>query len=228
MGIAEVYAEGRHRITDIARGLSDEEAQTRVPTCPRWSVSDVIAHLTGVCADILAGNIEGVATDPWTDAQVTARKGRSMGELLDEWSELAPRVEAFADQFPGASGSQWVADLTAHEHDIRTAVGRPGARDSRQIDVGLGFLVEGGLAAGIIDGNLDTINVRAGTQEWVAGDGEPKGSLEATPFELFRSLTGRRSARQLRTLDWQDVDVEAYLQLFEFGPFSVPESDIDE
>ena len=35
----------------------------------------------------------GVATDPWTQAQVDARAGRPVGEVLDEWEELAGPFE---------------------------------------------------------------------------------------------------------------------------------------
>ena len=84
MSIGALYADGRGRISDLVSGLG-EEAAAPVPACPQWSVHDVVAHLTGVCADILAGNIAGVATDPWTDAQVCARRDRSVEEVLAEW-----------------------------------------------------------------------------------------------------------------------------------------------
>src|SRR5438132_399041 len=77
-----------------------------VPTCPRWTVHDVVAHLTGVCADILTGNLEGVATDPWTEAQVSSRKNRTMAELVEEWNELGPQVEAITAAFPGRAAEQ--------------------------------------------------------------------------------------------------------------------------
>ena len=91
-------------------------------------MTDVVAHLAGTCADILAGNIAGVGTDEWTDAQVVARRGRSLPDVLAEWTDVASQVETFAEHFPGRTGVQWVMDLTAHEHDIRTAIGEPGAR----------------------------------------------------------------------------------------------------
>src|SRR5438132_11341602 len=112
MTIGKTYAEGRRRITQLVQEAGDAGAQTPVPTCPGWTVHDVIAHVTGVCADVLAGNIEGVATDPWTEAQVLERKDRAMAELVAEWSELAPQVEAMAAYFPRRVAEQWVADLT--------------------------------------------------------------------------------------------------------------------
>src|SRR5882672_10646292 len=97
--VAALYAEGRARVTGLVEGLSDEDAKAPVPTCPQWSVHDVLAHVTGVCADVLSGNIGGVASNPWTAAQVDARRNKTLAEILAEWNELAPQVESFANNF---------------------------------------------------------------------------------------------------------------------------------
>ena len=47
-----------------------------------WTVKDVVAHLCGACEDILAGRLEGVATDPWTEAQVARFEGADL-EVVD-------------------------------------------------------------------------------------------------------------------------------------------------
>ena len=236
--MGEVYAEGRRRVCDLVVALPAGEADRPVLTCPEWTVGDVLAHVVGVCADILAGDLAGVATDPWTAAQVRARKGRSLAELVEEWSDVGPRVEAFADHFPAPSGPQWVADLTTHEHDIRAAVDQPGARESRGVHVGLEFLVTVGLHSAILGRRLPPLGIRAGERSWQVGAGEPaRGEpgiggttdteLNAPPFDLFRALTGRRSADQVRQLDWRG-DPEPYLPAFQFGPFTVSSTDIGE
>lgn len=130
MDVGAVYAEGRERVSGLVAELDVAGAATVVPACPAWSVKDVLAHLTGICADIMAGNIEGVATDPWTAAQVDARRSATIGEVVAEWNEVAPQVEAMAAGF-GPAGHQWVGDFATHEHDVRGALGRPGARDSQ-------------------------------------------------------------------------------------------------
>ena len=56
---------------------------------------------------------------------------------------------------------------------------------------------------------------------------EPVGTLEASPFELLRAMTGRRSLSQIRKLAWS-VDPEPYLPAFEFGPFTTSSVDIEE
>jgi uncharacterized protein (TIGR03083 family) len=249
-GIATAYAEGRHRITELVADLDEASADTVVPTCPAWTVRNVLGHLAGVCADIVAGNLEGVATDPWTQAQVDARRDRSVRDLLDEWGEFGPQVEAMADVFPGRTGQQLVLDLTTHEHDVRLALDRPGARDSPGVDIGVDFLVSMGLQTQCAVLGIGPLEVRAGEETWVAGgradgasealwsevlmgadppvaDTPPVGTLTLPPFELFRALTGRRSDRQIRAYDWS-LDPTPYLPVFSFGPFTASPTDIDE
>ena len=225
--IGAIYAEGRRRLGDLVLDAGDEGGKATVPVCPGWTVHDVMAHVVGVCADVLSGNIAGVATDPWTAAQVEARRERTMAELVTEWSQLAPQVEAFAGDFPNRVGEQWIADLTTHEHDVRGALGRPGARDSEGVAVGLGFLVELGLAGSLQEKGIGALSVRAGDRSWVVGDGEPAGAVEAEPFELFRGLTGRRSAAQIRSWSWT-VDPGPWLPAFQYGPFTTSPVDIEE
>lgn len=171
MTVGKTYAEGRLRITDLVLGLG-EEADQPVPTCPAWSVRDVIAHLAGVCADILAGNLAGVGTDAWADAQVRARWGRSIGDLVEEWSHVAPRTERLARRFPGRTGAWWVADATTHEHDIRGAIGAPGARQSEGGAMGLDLLVTVLFHAAVSVRGLPPVEVRAEGRSWTVGTGE--------------------------------------------------------
>jgi uncharacterized protein (TIGR03083 family) len=172
VGVGEVYAEGRARISDLVLALAAEDADRPVPTCPQWTVGDVVSHLVGICADVLVGNIAGVATEPWTAEQVRTRTGRALPAVVEEWSEVGPQVEALAEHFPGQMGAQWLTDLTTHEHDIRTAVGRPGARDSRGVEIGLDFLVMVGFHAAVSARGLRPLVVKAGERSWVVGTGE--------------------------------------------------------
>jgi uncharacterized protein (TIGR03083 family) len=228
-GIGSVYAAGRARVTELVTSLDPDQEKAPVPACPEWCVHDVLAHLTGVCADVMAGNIEGVATDPWTAAQVERRRDVPLDEIVKEWSETAPQVEAMAEHFPGRAADQWVADLTTHEHDVRGALAEPGARDSDGLAVGLDFLVSMGMAASIESRGLPPLRVIAGRREWVVGgDEEAAGNqLEGEPFELFRAMTGRRSPSQIRAYAWT-CDPDVYLAAFDFGPFTTRSADLVE
>lgn len=226
-GIGSVYAEGRVRLTDLVMS-EDPDGRTRpVPGCPEWAVRDVLAHVTGVCADVLTGNLEGVTTEPWTAAQVAQRKDTPLAEILVEWSEVAPQVEAIAPQFPDRVDEQWVLDLTTHEQDIRGALGTPGARDAAGLLIGVDFAATMGLAASVSGRGLPALRVKAGDAEWVVGDGSPEASVEGSAFDLFRAMTGRRSENQVRQLQWEG-DVDTFVPAFEFGPFTFPPADLVE
>lgn len=222
-----LYRETRERVTALVRDLDDEVLRGVVPACPAWTIHDVVAHVTGVCVDIIEGRLEGVATDPWTDAQVAARRGAPIGEILAEWNEYAPRCEEIAHLFPDGSDVQWLADLTTHEHDIRGAVGAPGARDSASVAAGFPWLADRFGRSLDARGIPPLRFVTTEEAELVAGTGDAAASLTAPRFELFRALTGRRSAAQIAAMRW-DGDPEPYVAALAWGPFRPAASDVTE
>jgi hypothetical protein len=116
--------------------------------------------------------LEGVASDPWTAAQVEHRRDWPVEQLLAEWSELAPQVEPLAPHFPGRVGMQWVLDQTTHEHDVRQALGAAGARDSEGVGVGLEFMMGGFLVSAAVRG-VPPLEVQVGDRSWIAGGKSP-------------------------------------------------------
>lgn len=250
--LGSAYEETRERISDVVRGAGAGAADVVVPACPDWSVRDLLAHLTGNCADIITGTVEGAATPDWTARQVDERRGRSLGEIVEEWAEVAPQVAPLLDDFPGRYGQMLVADVISHEHDIRGTLGQSGARDSSGIPIALDFLASVFLHTGVSALGLPPIEVRAGEQRWVAGTGgpatgdleawrdellpdgdaatdgvTPAGELSAEPFELMRAIAGRRGPGQIRRFVWT-VEPEPYLPIFGFGPFEVRSSDLED
>lgn len=161
-----------------------------------------------------------VGTEPWTAAQVEPRRSKPIREVVAEWSELGPRCEARIEILLPGLGTAWVADAATHEHDVRGALGTPGARDSAATAIALAFIAETFVAL-VRDRGLPSLRLRAGGREWVAGDDQPVVTLAAEPFELLRALSGRRSIEQIRGLAWKG-DPEPYLPAFTFGPFTPP------
>lgn len=247
------YEAGRARITELVAGLDGDAAATEVPACPTWSVHAVVAHLTGVCADIIVGNVQPTPDDSWTAAQVEARKEQTLTETLEEWDDVGPKVAAIIDDFPGHYGAQMVADVTVHEHDLRGALAQRGARESDGLTTGLDYLMDvlvrpsmGALGLGPLEVRADGRNWVVGTDDPPSGDPDaawrdalispelppppsasPVGSLELSPFELFRAVTGRRSAAQIKRFDWT-TEPDPFLPMFGLGPFTTRSTDLIE
>jgi hypothetical protein len=72
---------------------------------------------------------------------------------------------------------------------------------------------------------MPAVQVNAGDKTWVAGNGDPQVSVSAEPFEILRSLTGRRTREQVRALDWSG-DPEPFLDLFSM--YGTPENELEE
>jgi uncharacterized protein (TIGR03083 family) len=221
--VGAAYGGCRTRIGELVRALDDGRAATIVPTCPQWSVHDVVAHVTGVVDDALAGRLDGVASDPWTAAQVEARRDTA---IVDEWNAKAPGFEGILDAI-GDPGRQAVFDVVSHEHDIRCALGQPGERDSDAVLVGLSFI--GPAMVNVVSDRGVSARV-VSTTGLSFGDDGAAVTLTGTPFELVRSMSGRRNLDQLRELRWDGSpsDVDVVIGAFTFGPFAPAEKRIDE
>lgn len=222
---AELYADVRVRISDLVRDLPADRAKTPVPGCPGWTVHDVVAHATGVVADVNAGNLEGAASDPWTDAQVEARRGTPTAAVLDEWSQEAATFEPKLEEFPKAISRTLLIDLVTHEHDIRGALKTPGGRDSEAYEIARkGFAV--GLAKSLDERGLPGLRLEAPDWQFDAGT-DPAVTVRAEDsFEFFRALAGRRGVKQVLAYDWSG-DPQPYLPVLNyFGP--LPDEDVVE
>ncbi len=219
------YRAVRERVTSVLGGIDDGvAASTPVPGCPEWTVTEVAGHLCGVCVDILEGNLDGVGTAPWADAQAERFAPLGLTAVLAQWNEVGPQVEAIGGAFPAEPATQFVFDATTHEHDLRGAVGAPGGRETAALAVPLEFLSRS-LDRRVGERELPAVQLRA-PDGWscTAGPGEPEVELQASTFELFRSFGGRRSLDQIRQLDWTG-DPEPYLAvLFTGSPLRPPKN----
>ena len=199
------YLEFRHRVVNLIREIPESQATLSVPLCPDWEVSSVISHMVGVPEDILAGRMEGVTTDAWTQAQVDRHEGESLSQLADALLATAVEFDVVLPHIPSPTNSQMVMEAVTHEHDLRHAVGRAGAQDSLAVNVALGWLlnmVEGkapGLAQELLDSGV-------------------------SHYQLMRSLTGRRSVDQMKQIG---IDGEQIKLLLQGTPLRVPMNAIE-
>lgn len=227
MDASEIYADARARVIDLVTSAPADSLDAAVPATPDWTGRDLLAHMVGVQADVVSGNLEGAGSQAWNDNHVESRKGRSVDELVEEWRTGAAQFDAMAAAAPSSMVGALVADLLHHELDLRGALGQapPGEALAAPVDFGVNLM------AGFLDRRLrkldkPALRVRADGQEWTLGEGEPAATLTTSPVEFFRVLAGRRSANQVRALEW-DGDPDPYLDVLSaFGPLSA--ADVDE
>jgi uncharacterized protein (TIGR03083 family) len=204
--VVKAYAELRDRMITLLRELPADAATITVPHCPEWTVQETVSHMVGVPESIMLGDMEGVAGEEWTQRQVERHRGDSLKDLADAWEAQGEQFLAILPNIPQPVLSQFVFDVTSHEHDVRHAVGQPGARDSGAVTVGVGFL-------------KNMINARDGldiavVDAWTIAD-----------FDSFRSLGGRRSLEQIAALG---LDVEFVQQVLQPMPTSIPDVSVAE
>jgi uncharacterized protein (TIGR03083 family) len=206
-------------MSELGHGLGTDEAALMAPSCPAWTVRQVFAHQAGVAADLLAGRLDGVATDPWTDRQVQEREGRTLAEILEEWDTDAPRVIEALRPLGGDVDPRLVLDVWAHEQDVRHAVGRPGSRSGPVFDFVVDQ-VQGHVEHQFTEAALDPSGVDL-------GDGRSGAAVQVDPFELVRAVFGRRSADQVMAWAWTVDDPSPYVAVmpaFAFRPDALEES----
>ena len=204
--VAQAYGELRRRTIDILRHTPADMAEKTVPHCPSWTVRETVCHLVGVPEDVLAGNMEGVTTETWTQAQVDRHSGDSLETLLNIWESIGDTIDSLIPMFPEPINSQFVFDANSHEQDIRYAIGVPGARDALSITVSANWI-----------------------RNFLSEHSHPQASeillADVSDFDLFRSIGGRRSLAQVRACGLNDVGVN---DIVAGMPVSIPAQEISE
>ena len=191
-----------------------------VPACPGWDVHDLVAHqvhqLSGACdgtfpvqdaLDAIAGADSArrrearAGQDSWAARGVAGRRGVPIPELIGEWDALATGAPtgALAGLFP---------DLAVHFFDLLGSVERTGFRDEAFVVPALRFWFR------YCEIRLRQVGRGPLRLELVTTSGRerPIGPMDAslvvagTPFELLRSVVGRRSVSQVDALRWDGAD----------------------
>lgn len=205
------YASTRARLVDVLSGLTEAEWLTPVPACPGWRVRDVLAHLVGNLEDGAAGRISGPPSPEQTGEQIARHRDDDPVELLATWGVAAELAEPVLSE-----GEAWPAfiDLVSHEHDVRGALGRPGAREDDDLT----------LAARLVSSAIEVGDGRR--IEFDLGTGATSDAdayvVSLTPFEALRLRLGRRSLEQARALPWSEDPSAVLHHLFIFGPRTEP------
>lgn len=206
---ADVYRNTKARITQLLTGSDAGVWASPVPACPGWSVRDVVSHLTAVAQDWADGRLTGAPTDEATAEHVRRFGGLDRTEVLAAWSDATDRLRHLAD----TDGREPpLGDIACHEHDIRGAIGEPGARDAESVRW---------TADRLLTILRPPVPLRVVVEDGEYRCGPADGTeiiLRTTRFEAFRWRTGRRSRAQLAAMDWSGDAAPVLDHLCLFGP----------
>jgi len=205
--LLDAYRAVRSRMCAIAAELSPSELASVVPSCPEWTVHDLLTHNVALPAAIGAGDLPGDDLQAWLDGLVERRRTEPLEELLAEWDTLDDVVGGVLSATPVL-----LDDLATHEHDLRAAVARP---DHRALDADLVLPAAlHALAAGATERGLGAVVVESPDGGWRSHDAEPGWVLDTSAWEGFRAVGSRRTAEELRALPGEG-DVEPYLAVID-------------
>jgi uncharacterized protein (TIGR03083 family) len=218
----DLYERTRQEMIELVRQLDHALLATLVPATPAWRVRDVVAHVVGITADLNAQNFGTGDPDEWTARQVESRRDQNLETVIAEWDSEAPRFEQGLRLLGCEIGSHYVADLHAHLHDVRGALGLPADPDDTTVRVSLDFYL-GSLDEGLRAAEQGAVEVLAGEEHHRAGDGIVRAAVSGESFELLRALSARRSRDQIRALDWSG-DVDGVLE--HFARYPLPAHDL--
>jgi len=215
--VVAVYAATRDQLVEQVRGVPDS-ATRMVPSCPEWSVKDVVAHVSGLVADILAGVKGPLGSDEATSRQVSTRAAMSLSEICDEWQANADAIVAPLVAEP-LRGLGLTADLAVHVHDL--------AEMLDEVDVPPTEATESGCARYVpllqerAAEQLDlALTVTLDDVTWVPEAGSAPLAVTCTSAELLRSVTGRRTREQVEAMTWQGDPTALLDHAFtQYGPF---------
>ncbi|RDH79195.1 maleylpyruvate isomerase family mycothiol-dependent enzyme [Mycolicibacterium moriokaense] len=216
MGVADdplravrIYESAKARITEMVADLDEAGVSAAVAACPGWSVRDVVAHLAATADDWGHRRLTGPPTDDQTAAQIARFDGQDMAGIIAAWSEAAAQLHLLAET---TGVEPPVGDIASHEHDVRAALGRPGARDSAAVRFSADRLLSILRTPVALRVTVDGADYRSGP------DDGAEIRLSTTWFDALRWRTGRRSRAQLAAMDWSDDPEQLLDHLYLFGP----------
>jgi hypothetical protein len=199
----------------------DVDLSVRLQACPSWTAWEAVCHVAANVIDGSQGRIPETLppSDEWTARQVADHRDRAVDEVVAAWRTA---TEALGPSIVDDLDIPLLLDAISHEHDVRGAVGRPGAQDDPAIPALLDMLAR--RWRGLL-GDLPPLALDDGTTVRASGDGDPGLVLRASTFDLLRVLTGRRSQAQARAMV-VDGDFDRYVDHLTL--FAWPHADIDD
>lgn len=215
---ADGYVAVNARLGELLRGCVGDGY---VPSCPGWTVRDVVAHLAGLCDDWVQGRLEGYASEAWTANQVERLAHAPLREVLALWERTVGSFSALPDDPVMGPPARWAfGDAVVHEADIRGAIGA-----ERVPPDAVALALKGQIARWrqvLADAGAGTLLLHCpDLRDWWLGEhNDPRAVVvDAPAYEVFRAVAGRRSAEQVRSWTWS-VDPSPFIAAGLPYPFS--------
>lgn len=193
-----------------------------VPACPEWSVKDVVAHLTGLNGDLLAGlPLQSIGSDEATSRQVGDRQHLTIDEVVDEWLAVSGAIDDYFSSDPN-SAAALLADMVVHAYDIQEVLGQHTTVAARAIptsaqryanrlqhrlanDMHIALAVEFGDGPTCSAPEVDA--------------GRPV-TLRTSSFAFVRGVTGRLRRTEVEEFEWSVDPTEMLDRAWNlYGPF---------
>lgn len=211
-----VYASLQRALIPQLAALDSDETHNAVPACPGWTIKDVMAHVSGLVAETLAGVPLPRGSDAATARQVADRTDLSLSDVLEEWWANAPGFADFGEHDP-AYVAALTSDLVVHAIDIGETLDEPIDIDDEAIRLVaaryghtlLDRAAQAGIAlALVLDGAALVDDVHDG-----------RLTLRASSFDFLRAVTGRRTGAEVRAMNWTgDPEVLLGAAWSQYGP----------
>lgn len=213
------YRQIRGNIRGLVQALP-AAGSARVPACEDWTVRETVAHL------VRNSRVAERGLRRISPRTADTLHRLSLPELFAEWERSARQVEASLGRVPpGKAGSVLVMDAFTHEFDITHALGRsfppehPALPDAFEV-------VLAGLHGALCWRRLPALRLESPAARWTVGEGRPTATVAGEWIDLYRALTGRRTAEQIRALLWS-ADPGPWLPAFAWGPFRLPHTPVE-
>jgi hypothetical protein len=191
----------RLRVRELLYAAGREAFTRSVWLTPGLSVGDVLAHLVGTAADAARGEVlsyPAIAAEEAVRGHLASHGGRPPEELFGIWETAEKEFDGVLDE---ARLTTLIVEMTAREHDLRTVLDQPAARDDVAVLVSLDAL------SGTFSDRAEAADappLRVTVEQWgtIIGAGAAHDCLVGDRFEFVRAMTGRRSRAQVSRWSW--------------------------
>lgn len=183
-----VHAERAALAADL-KGLTEEQ-WSRPSLCGRWTVRDVLAHMTATAKITPASFFPKMAMSGFSlarlqDKDISVEKGSSPADTLARFEAVTASVKG-----PPGPADTMLGETIVHAEDIRRGLGITHDYPTAALSQAADFYRRSNLIIGA-KRRIAGLTLRATDTDWLRGDGpEVSGPLLA----LLMAMTGRKPA----------------------------------